>query len=131
MTIDKELIQKLFDAYFECERVYINAENEQDYFTKNNPKPPYPPSFYTLDEYEKREQARQEWYATNTAHTERVAKTRYDLQYVATQLIAILPHGVWFKADDMAIGVTDANNPQVCIYEWAESLPSLRAGEIP
>ena len=130
MTINKVHIQVLFDNYFECEQRYIDAENEQNYFVKHNPKPGYPPSFYSLDEYEKVEQARWEWDEINIAHVERVARTKYDLQYAATRLIAILPHGVWFKADDMAIGVSDMNNPQVYIEEWAEKQSTPRPGEI-
>jgi hypothetical protein len=126
MTIDKERIQYLFDEYFERERLYIDAMNEQKNFDQQVIRPGYPEAFSSLNDYENWEKGWKDWKRRAEQYKAISLDALASLQSIERELVTAIPHAVWFKTGDMGIGIDyDGKKFSVSTWEWCDDMPKL------
>lgn len=119
--MDKEQIKSLMLEYFEVEKQYQDAAYAELNESKNIVQPPN--AFLSLEDY-------MEWQEQHDKIVSRMRGAAFLrdyrhslLQSIERQLVAMLPHYIWIKIGDKAMGVTGAN--RLVVAEWSDSLPSL------
>lgn len=127
--MDERKFDQLVQDYFKAESKYVEAKSLLDFHAKNLPCPERPSHIENIEDWNRYEQAYQEYKAQIDVDKQSVdwAKKSYEARELA--LVNFLPRGVWFKIGELAIGSAfyDWGGPHYSIVTetWSDHLSSL------